>query len=164
VLDLVGTEDRAILYIFDSIEVNIQWDNVPFERVIFTNVDVIAHHRAVLTGTAQAESYRRIGTDAREIHSTVPRASDSIDAGIQRLVEHDTNVTLRTGTSEAHKQEGQKTWNGKRGEIVSRQRSSGEKPSSDERDPMHNNLLDETWLEWEHWPLTCAFLTNPTEP
>src|SRR5258707_8512357 len=123
-LDLVGTEDRAILHIFDPIEIYVQGNDVPFEGLIFTNVNVIAHHRAVFTGTAQAQFYGGIGTDAREIHSTVPRASDSVDAGIQRLVEHNTNVSISSGTSEAHEQEGHETWNGNRRHDLSPLRSS----------------------------------------
>src|SRR5216684_7262512 len=106
-LDLVGAEDRTILYVFDSIEIYVQSSDVPFKRLISTNVDVIAHHRAVLTGTAQAESYGGIGTDTREIHSAVPRAGDPVEASIQGLVEHNADVTIGSRTSKAHDQEGQ---------------------------------------------------------
>jgi hypothetical protein len=102
-LDFKGSEDGAILYVFDSIEIDIQGNDVPFERLIFTNVDVIAHHGTVFTGTAQAELYRRIGTDAREINSAVPGSRDSVDAAIQRLVEDNAYVSVRARTSNARK-------------------------------------------------------------
>src|SRR5258708_37805969 len=105
-LNLVGAEDRTILYVFDTIEVDVQRNDVPFKRLIFANVDVIAHHRAMLTGATQAESYGRIGTDAREIHSAVPRAGDPVEASIQGLVEHNADVTIVSMTSKAHDQEG----------------------------------------------------------
>src|SRR5260370_26387206 len=163
-LDFEGTEYGAILYIFDSIEINIQRNDVPFERLIFTNVNVIAHHRTVLAGTAHAEFYGRIGTDAREIDGAVPGARDSVDAGVQRLVEHNPNVTISPGASKAHEQEGQNTWDGNRAENLSCDRCSRDGSMSEEGDPLHSKVpLDGTWLEWER-TLTCAFLTNPTEP
>jgi hypothetical protein len=139
-LDLVGTENRAILLIFDSIEIYIQRNDVPFEGLIFTNVDVIAHHGAVFTGTAQAEFYRRIGADAGEIHSTVTCAGDSVEAGIERLIEYDTNVSLSAGASNAHEQEGKNAWDGNRAENPFSERSSGDEPTNDEGDPMHSNI------------------------
>src|SRR5713101_5668169 len=104
-LDFESTDDRAILDLFDSIQVDIQRNDIPFKRPIFTNVDVIAHHRTVFTGTAQAEFYSRIGADAREIHGAVPRAGDSVNAGIHRLVEHNTYVSINPGTNKANEQE-----------------------------------------------------------
>src|SRR5260370_3549919 len=88
-------------------EVDVQSNDVPFKRLIFANVDVIAHHRAMLTGATQAESYGRIGTDAREIHSAVPRAGDPVEASIQGLVEHNADVTIGSRASKAHDPQGQ---------------------------------------------------------
>src|SRR5258708_23243564 len=136
-LDLVGTEDRTILYVFDTIDVDVQRNDVPFKRLIFTNVDVIAHHRAVLTGTAQAESYGGIGTDTREIDSAVPRACDSVEASIQGLVEHNADVAISSRTSKAHEDEGQNTGDCSRAEDLSWHQSCREEPAIDERDPMH---------------------------
>src|SRR5260370_8685605 len=98
-LDLVGAEDRTILYVFDSIEIYVKRNDVPFKRLIFANVDVIAHHQAMLTGATQAESYGRIGTDAREIHSAVPRAGDPVEARIQGLVGHTADVAIASSTT-----------------------------------------------------------------
>src|SRR5260370_17823907 len=104
-VDLVGTEDRAISYVFDTIDVDVQRNDVPFKRLIFANVDVIAHHGTVLTGTAQAESYGRIGTDTREIHSAVPRAGVSAEASIQGLVDRNADVAITPRPPTAHSQQ-----------------------------------------------------------
>src|SRR5260370_1917942 len=130
-LDLVGAEDGTILYVFDSIEIYVQRNDVPFKRLIFPNVDVIAHHRAALTRTAQAEFYRRIGTDTREIHSAVPRAGDSVEAAIQRLVEHNADVTISPGTSKAYEQEGQNTGDSSLADNFSCHHSLRHTPPSD---------------------------------
>src|SRR5260370_7347589 len=42
-LDLVGAEDRTILYFFDSIELNVQRTDVPSKQLIFANIDQIPH-------------------------------------------------------------------------------------------------------------------------
>src|SRR5260370_4533973 len=137
-LNLVGAEDRTILYVFDTIEVDVQRNDVPFKRLIFANVDVIAHHRAMLTAATQAESHGRIGTDAREIHSAVPRAGDPVEASIQGLVEHNAYVTISPGANKAHEQEGQNTGDCNLVENFSCHQSSREEPPSDKRDSAHN--------------------------
>src|SRR6266487_1244851 len=137
-LDLVGAEDRSILYVFDPVEIYIERNCVPFKRMIFANVDVITHHRAALTGAAQAEFYRRIGTDAREIHSAVPRAGDPVEASIQRLVEHNAHVTISPGANKAHEQEGQNTGDCNLAENFSCHQSCREEPPSDKRNSAHN--------------------------
>jgi len=93
----------------------------------------------------------------------VPGAGDSVDARIERLIEHNTHVTISPGTGKAGEQERKKTRDCSRAENLSYERSSRDEPTSDEGDPTHSKIpLDGTWLEWEHWPQTCApFLQTP---
>src|SRR5215471_6630219 len=111
VLNFIRSKDRPIAGILDSIKVDIQRNHVPFVGLILPNVYVVAHHRAVFIGTAQAKLYRRFGTDAREIYGSVARLANSVDALVQGFVKHDSYVRVCAGSEQANEKEGQRTRN-----------------------------------------------------
>src|SRR6266481_4141425 len=110
--------------ILNSIEVHIQRSHVPFKRLIFADINVIAHDRALLAGTAEPEVYRRLRANAREIHGGVSCAGDPIYAGVQRFIENNTDARAGAGRGKAHQEENQNNRNGSSTAHTSGQESS----------------------------------------
>src|SRR5215472_919341 len=54
-LNFIGAENRAVLWIFRAVEIDIKGNDVPFWRFVFADVDVITDHRARLIRAAHSE-------------------------------------------------------------------------------------------------------------
>src|SRR6266446_2915992 len=107
VLDFVRAEERAMPSVLDTVEVHIERHDVPFKRPLLADVDVIAHHGTLFTGSTQPEFHGRFRADARKIHGTVSCPCDPVNTGVQRLIEHNSHVTVSRKTGEAHESDSQ---------------------------------------------------------
>src|SRR5207244_11850141 len=107
-LDFIGAKDWTISRILDTVEVHTERHDVPFERLIFADVNIIAHHRTLLVRTTQPEFYGRVRADTRKIDRAMSRSRDPVDAAVERLVENHSHVGMRAGTGQAHQEQHRK--------------------------------------------------------
>jgi len=78
-LDFVRSEERTIAGVFDSIKVNIERHDVPFELLILADVKVVAHNGTMFARPAEPQSHRRFRANAGEIDRAVTCAAYSVD-------------------------------------------------------------------------------------
>src|SRR6266851_3752076 len=104
-LDFLRPDQRPVSWIFHPIDVHIQGNDIPLERLIFAQGYVVADDRALFSGLAKPELHRRLGADPREIDRRVTRACNPGYAGVQGLVKHNAYVAISFGTAKAGQQE-----------------------------------------------------------
>jgi len=87
---------------FHAVQINIEGNNIPFEWLIFTQSGVVAHHRSLFSGMAEAQLCRGVGTNVREINSAMPRTGDTSHTGVERFVQNHSNVAMGMDREQAN--------------------------------------------------------------
>jgi len=106
--DLVGSEERTIAGILDTVEVDVERDDVPLVGVVLTNVHVIAHDGAEFSRPAKSQFDWRLRADTREINGAVAGAADAIEVFVERFVEHHAYVGAGARSDGVEKEKGQR--------------------------------------------------------
>ena len=91
-LDFVRSEERTIAGVFHPIEVNIERHDVPFERLILADVQVVAHDGTMLAWPTEAQLDGRFRADAGEVDRAVTCTAYSVHILVQRFIQHDAHI------------------------------------------------------------------------
>src|ERR1700683_542691 len=102
-LDVFGAEQRAVLGVFDAVEIDAERNDVPFVGLVFAQGSVIADDRTLLTGAAEAHFHRGVvRADIRKINGAMAGAGDARDAGVEGLVQDYSRIGEGGGRERAH--------------------------------------------------------------
>ena len=102
-LDVFGADQRAVLRIFNAVEIDAERNDVPFVRLVFAQSSVVADDRALLTGAAQTHFHRGVvRADIRKIDGAMAGAGDAGDAGVEGLVQDHSRIGEGGGRERAH--------------------------------------------------------------
>src|ERR1700683_4595837 len=102
-LDVFRADQRAVLRVFDAVEIDAERNYVPFVRLVFAQSGVIADDRTLLTGEAQTHFHRGVvRADIRKINGAMAGAGDAGDAGVEGLVQDYSRICKGGGRERAH--------------------------------------------------------------